>query len=136
MILLSRWWYILHYHRSTLLLPLRGEVVAVDGRVEERSDDQLPILAVLGSAPIPYCTYSAPTFGIPNWSTIGLPVHTPCTPQSPSYLAFSLLSTLCPTNPLLLPGSTTPPPDYLGTDQLSTNICYPSTPSYNDHGHH
>ena len=35
--LLSRQWYILHYHRSTLLLPLRGEVVAVDGRVEERS---------------------------------------------------------------------------------------------------
>ena len=38
MILLSRWWYILHYHRSTLLLPLRGEAVAVDRRVEERSE--------------------------------------------------------------------------------------------------
>ena len=35
---LSRQWYILHYHRSTLLLPLRGEVVAVDRRVEERSE--------------------------------------------------------------------------------------------------
>ena len=36
--LLSRWWYILHYHRSTLLLPFRGEVVAGGGRVEERSE--------------------------------------------------------------------------------------------------
>ena len=36
--LLSRRWYILHYHRSTLLLTFRGEVVAVDGRVEERSE--------------------------------------------------------------------------------------------------
>ena len=35
--LLSRRWYILHYHRSTLLLPL-GEVVAGGGRVEERSE--------------------------------------------------------------------------------------------------
>ena len=35
--LLNRRWYILHYHRNTLLLPLRGEVVAVGGRVEERS---------------------------------------------------------------------------------------------------
>ena len=36
--LLSRWWYILHYHRGTLLLPFRGEVVAVSGGVEERSE--------------------------------------------------------------------------------------------------
>ena len=36
--MLSRWWYILHYHRSTLLLPLREKVVVVDGRVEERSE--------------------------------------------------------------------------------------------------
>ena len=33
--------------------------------------DQLPISAVLGSAPIPYHVYSAPTFGIPDRSTIG-----------------------------------------------------------------
>ena len=35
--LLSRWWYILHYHRSTLLLPLGEGVVAVGSGVEERS---------------------------------------------------------------------------------------------------
>ena len=35
--LLSRRWYILHYHRSTLLLPL-GELVAGGGGVEERSE--------------------------------------------------------------------------------------------------
>ena len=35
--LLSRRWYILHYHRSTLLLPLGG-VVAGGGGVEERSE--------------------------------------------------------------------------------------------------
>ena len=35
--MLSRRWYILHYHRSTLLLPL-GEVVADGGGVEERSE--------------------------------------------------------------------------------------------------
>ena len=36
-LVLSRRWYILHYHRSTLLLPLGGEIVAVGGGVEERS---------------------------------------------------------------------------------------------------
>ena len=36
-LVLSRQWYILHYHRSTLLLPLKGEVVADGGRVEEGS---------------------------------------------------------------------------------------------------
>ena len=35
--LLSRQWYILHYHRSTLLLPLVGEVVVDGGGVEGRS---------------------------------------------------------------------------------------------------
>ena len=35
---LSRWWYILHYYRNTLLLPFRGEVVADGGGVEERSE--------------------------------------------------------------------------------------------------
>ena len=37
-VMLSRRWYILHYHRSTLLLPLRGEVVADGGGVEGRSE--------------------------------------------------------------------------------------------------
>ena len=37
-LVLSKRWYILHYHRNTLLLPLRGEVVAEGGRVEERSE--------------------------------------------------------------------------------------------------
>ena len=36
--LLSRWWYILHYHRSTLLLPFRGEVLLDGGGVEERCE--------------------------------------------------------------------------------------------------
>ena len=36
--MLSRRWYILHYHRSTLLLTFRGEVVAGGGGVEERSE--------------------------------------------------------------------------------------------------
>ena len=36
-LVLSRQWYILHYHRSTLLLPL-GEVVTGGGGVEERSE--------------------------------------------------------------------------------------------------
>ena len=37
-LVLSKRWYILHYHRSTLLLPFRGEVVAGGGGVEERSE--------------------------------------------------------------------------------------------------
>ena len=36
--LLSRRWYILHYHRSTSTLTFRGEVVADSGGVEERSE--------------------------------------------------------------------------------------------------
>ena len=35
--MLSRWWYILYYHRSTLLLPL-GEVVVAGSGEEERSE--------------------------------------------------------------------------------------------------
>ena len=36
--LLSRRWYILHYHRSTLLLPLGERFVASGGGVGERSE--------------------------------------------------------------------------------------------------
>ena len=60
------------------------------------SDDQLPILAVLGSAPIPYCVYSAPTFGIPNQSTIGQLLHVSCLPGSPDY--FSIFPAVYPTS--------------------------------------
>ena len=78
------------------------------------SIDQLPISAVLGSVPIPYCTYSTPTFGIPYWSTIGLPVHTSHIPQSPSY--FSIFSTVYPTSyqPSTITWLNYPPPNYLG----------------------
>ena len=58
--------------------------------------DQLPISAVLGSAPIPYRVYSAPTFGIPNRSAIGRPVHVSCLPGSPDY--FSILPAVYPTS--------------------------------------
>ena len=37
-VVLSRRWYILHYHRSTLLLTFMGEGVAGGGGVEERSE--------------------------------------------------------------------------------------------------
>ena len=49
--MLSRWWYILHYHRSTLLLPLRGEVVAVSGGVEGRSE----VIYCIGESILIYC---------------------------------------------------------------------------------
>ena len=58
--------------------------------------DQLPISAVLGSAPIPYRVYSAPTFGIPDWSAISRPVHVSCLPGSPDY--FSILPAVYPTS--------------------------------------
>ena len=58
--------------------------------------DQLPISAVLGSAPIPYRVYSAPTFGIPDQSAIGRPVHIFRLPGSPDY--FSILPAIYPTS--------------------------------------
>ena len=36
--MLSRQWYILHYHMDTLLLPLVGAVGVAGGGVEERSN--------------------------------------------------------------------------------------------------
>ena len=61
-----------------------------------RPGDQLPISAVLGSAPIPYCVYSAPTFGIPDRSAISQPVHVSRLPGSPNY--FSILPAIYPTS--------------------------------------
>ena len=60
------------------------------------SADQLPISAVLRSAPIPYCVYSAPTFGIPNRSTIGQLLHISRLPGSPDY--FSIFPAVYPTS--------------------------------------
>ena len=97
--------------------------------------DQLPILAVLRSPLIPYCTYSTPTFSIPNWSAIGLPVHASHIPQSLSY--FSIFPAIYPTS--YQPSTITwlnYPPSHLGSDQPSTNSCYPSISSYNNCGHY
>ena len=58
--------------------------------------DQLPISAVLRSAPIPYRVYSAPTFGIPDWSAIGQLLHVSCLPGSPNY--FSIFPAVYPTS--------------------------------------
>ena len=58
--------------------------------------DQLPISAVLGSAPIPYHAYSAPTFGIPDQGTIGQPVYLSRLPGSPYY--FSIFPAIYPTS--------------------------------------
>ena len=58
--------------------------------------DQLPILAVRGSAPIPYRIYSAPTFGIPDQSTIGQPLYISHLPGSPDY--FSIFPAIYPTS--------------------------------------
>ena len=58
--------------------------------------DQLPISAVLGSAPIPYRVYSAPTFGIPDRSAIGRLLHVSRLPGSPDY--FSIFPAVYPTS--------------------------------------
>ena len=50
----------------------------------------------------------------------------------PTIFAFSLLSTLS-FGPEVYQ---LPPPDYLSSDQPSTDICYPSISSHNDCGHH
>ena len=87
----------------------------------------------------PYLSPTTPTLPLPSVSLIGALLAYQYMPLAslnlPAILVFSLLSTLLPTDPLLLSSSTTPP-DYLGTDQLSTNVCYLSTPSYNDCDYH
>ena len=96
--------------------------------------DQLPILAVLGSLPLSHFADSAPCLQYPPIGTL-LEVYymTIATLLLPTIFTFSLLSALSfGPEVYQLP----PPPDYLSSDQPSTNICYPSLSSYNDCGHH
>ena len=68
----------------------------LDDAWHELTGDQLPISAVLGSAPIPYRVYSAPTFGIPDQSAIGRLLHVSRLPGSPDY--FSIFPAVYPTS--------------------------------------
>ena len=82
---------------------------------------------------------TAPTLLLPSVSPIGALSAYQYTPLAslnlPAILAFSLLSTLLPTDPLLLSGSTTPP-NYPGPNHPFTNVCYPLISSHNDCGHY
>ena len=84
----------------TLLTTIGGQtlpnLVRVPDNITHPTIDQLLISAVLGSASIPYCVYSAPTFGIPNQSAIGQPVYVSHLPGSPNY--FSIFPAIYPTS--------------------------------------
>ena len=75
-----------------------------------------------------------PASNIPDRCTIGGLIHNYRNPPPTDY--FRIFPTI---HSILQPGSlstTPPPPDYLSSDQPSTNICYPSISSHNDCGHH
>ena len=83
-------------------------------RIKKRTqDNQLPILAVLGSLPISYFAYSSPTSNIPDWSTISCLLHKYHNPPPTDYfhifppIHFTLqpwcLSTTPPVRATLLP---------------------------------
>ena len=76
--------------------PLRTLTPYTTHNTKQLPVDQLPISAVLGSAPIPYRVYLAPTFGIPDRCAIGRPVHISRLPGSPDY--FSILPAVYPTS--------------------------------------
>ena len=107
-------------------------VAAVLARVVN-SGDQLPISAVLGSLPISHFAYSAPCFQYPR--SVHYRRSTTRLSQPSSYQLFSHFP-YYPLYPSTLKSINYPPPDYLSSDQPSTDICYLSPLSYNNCGHH
>ena len=91
----------------------------------------------------PYLSPTAPTLPLPSVSLIGVLLAYQYTHLASlnltAILAFSLLSTLHPTNPLPLPGSTTPPTIWAPISLLPTSAthqpCLTTTVATTDHCH-
>ena len=96
--------------------------------------DQLPILAILGSLPISYFAYSAPCFQYPR--SVHYRMSTTRLSQPSSYWLFSHFPYYLLYPSALKSINYPPPPDYLSSDQPSTDVCYPSISSHNDCGYH
>ena len=109
---------------TDVFLNLNGMLIAVD---------QLPISAVLGSLPISYSAYSAPYFRYPR--SVHYRRSTTRLSQPSSYRLFSHFP-YYPLYPSARKSINYPPPNYLSSDQPSTDICYLSPLSYNNCGHH
>ena len=106
----------------------------VQQQQKRQAIDQLPISAVLGSLPISHFAYSVPCFRYPR--SVHYRRSTTRLSQPSSYRLFSHFP-YYPLYPSTLKSiNYPPPPDYLSSDQPSTDICYPSISSYNDCGHH
>ena len=87
-----------------------------------------------------YLSPTTSTLPLPSVSSIGVLLADQYTYlialDLPTILAFSLLSTLLPVDPLLLLGSTTPVYHRLAYVPPSTGFYHPSILSYNDCGHY